>query len=237
MAIDEWLLNQNRLGQSPPVLRFYTWEPPAISLGYHQRQWPEFWQNLTWRGQPVQLLRRPTGGRAVLHQGDLTYAVVTAALPGRRLETYRAICEFLIHGWQVLGLNLSYGSAGRDYANRVNCFGLATGADLILDNGYKLIGSAQLRRDQAVLQHGSMRLEPDAELYRQVFQTEFSPDPHGILAQIKLPSHPELEGIAAIIQALTDAACECFQAKLTVQPLSLAELEQVRLYCEKFEIN
>jgi lipoate-protein ligase A len=71
MAIDQWLLEQHLAGQIPPTLRFYTWQPAAISLGYHQRRWPEFWQELSWRGIPVELVRRPSGGRAVLHQGEL----------------------------------------------------------------------------------------------------------------------------------------------------------------------
>ncbi|HEY9649888.1 MAG TPA: lipoate--protein ligase family protein, partial [Coleofasciculaceae cyanobacterium] len=78
MAIDQWLLEQHRIGNHPPVVRFYTWASPTISLGYHQRRWPVFWQQLTWQGIPLDLVRRPTGGRAVLHQGDLTYMVVTS---------------------------------------------------------------------------------------------------------------------------------------------------------------
>src|SRR5690348_857544 len=129
MAIDEWLLEQHRLGLHPPALRFYTWSPIAISLGYHQRRWPDFWQNLTWQGTKIDLVRRPTGGRAVLHQGDLTYAVVTSGLTGDRLKVYQKLCEFLIQGWRSLGVNLHYGSAGRGYIHNPNCFGTATGAD------------------------------------------------------------------------------------------------------------
>ncbi len=77
MAIDAWLLEQHDLGKHPPTLRFYTWEPAAISLGYHQRRWPQYWQGLTGQGQPLDMVRRPSGGRAVLHQGDLTYAVIS----------------------------------------------------------------------------------------------------------------------------------------------------------------
>ncbi|MFM6223876.1 MAG: lipoyl protein ligase domain-containing protein, partial [Dolichospermum sp.] len=149
MAIDRWLLVQHESGKSPPILRFYTWSPPAISLGYHQRQYPEFWQNLIWKGQKLDLVRRPTGGRAVLHQGDLTYSVVTSGLRGNTLEIYTKICEFLIQGWRSLGIELYYGQAGRGYIHNPNCFGTATGADLVLADGSKLIGSAQLRRGDA----------------------------------------------------------------------------------------
>jgi lipoate-protein ligase A len=70
MAIDSWLLEQHQCGKHPPTLRFYTWSPAAISLGYHQRQYPQSWQNLTGGGKKLDLVLRPSGGRAVLHQGD-----------------------------------------------------------------------------------------------------------------------------------------------------------------------
>ncbi|HSM82971.1 MAG TPA: lipoate--protein ligase family protein, partial [Nodosilinea sp.] len=75
MAIDTWLLDQHQRHGHPPTLRFYTWSPAAISLGVSQRQQiPEHWRGLRWQGQPVDLVQRPTGGRGVLHQGDLTYS-------------------------------------------------------------------------------------------------------------------------------------------------------------------
>ena len=148
MAIDRWLVEQHKLGLHPPTLRFYTWSPVAISLGYHQSKFPPHWQQITWNGQLVDLVRRPTGGRAVLHQGDLTYAVVTSGLNGNRTQVYQQLCEFLIAGWQSLGIELQYGVAGRGYIHNPNCFGTATGADLVLPDGNKLIGSAQLKRGQ-----------------------------------------------------------------------------------------
>ncbi len=61
MALDLWLLEQHRQGLIPPTLRFYTWDPLAISLGYHQHKFPEQWQQLNWNGLPVELVQRPTG--------------------------------------------------------------------------------------------------------------------------------------------------------------------------------
>lgn len=107
MAIDEWLLKQHLSGH-PPSLRFYTWLPSAISLGYHQRKYPEDWQNLIWKGKAIDLVRRPTGGRAVLHHGDLTYAVVTSGFSGSRMEAYKNICEFLIQGWRNLEIGRAH---------------------------------------------------------------------------------------------------------------------------------
>lgn len=216
MAIDRWLVEQHQLGLHPPTLRFYTWSPAAISLGYHQSNFPPHWQQLTWNGAPVDLVHRPTGGRAVLHQGDLTYAVVTSGLSGSRIQVYQQLCEFLIQGWRRLGVELHYGKAGRGYIHNPNCFGTATGADLVLSNGNKLIGSAQLKRDRTILQHGSIRLKPDAALFKQVFGDEaFSP--------LNLPVVEQAE----VIEALTIAACESFAMKLDIKPLSTAEWEAI----------
>jgi lipoate-protein ligase A len=214
MAIDAWLLEQHRLGKHPPTLRFYTWSPPAISLGYHQRRYPAHWENFVWRDQPIDLIRRPSGGRAVLHQGDLTYAVITSGIAENRMQAYQRICEFLIQGWQAIGVALHYGEAGRGYIHNPNCFGTATGADLVMDSGIKLIGSAQLRRGDAILQHGSMQLNPDPNLFEQVFN-------------VPLPAHPPLKfSVEAIVQTLSTSAQACFQMQLVTQPITPEELAQ-----------
>ncbi len=232
MAIDRWLLEQHQSGKHPPTLRFYTWSPAAISLGYHQRQYPEFWQNLIWQGRKLDVVRRPnliwqgrkldvvrrpTGGRAVLHQGDLTYTMVTSGLNGKRLQAYQKICEFLIQGWRSLGVELQYGTAGRGYIHNPNCFGTATGADLVLPDGGKLIGSAQLRRAGAILQHGSIRLNQDAELFSQIFGAE-----SWTKAQL-----PENLSVEKIITTLIAAASDCFEMELVVQPLSQSEWQDL----------
>lgn len=223
MAVDRWLLEQHQAGKQPSILRFYTWASPTISLGYHQRRWPEFWQQLTWEEKPVDLVRRPTGGRAVLHQGDLTYMVVTSGLTGKRWEVYKAICEFLIQGWRSLGISLHYGSVGRDYFHNPSCFGTATGADLLTQEGYKLIGSAQLRRGNAILQHGSIRLSRYTPLFTQVFGEPAPPSPDLFGVQ----EHEVL--ILRVVEALTVAACRCFNIDLVVQPLSESEWQEIRL--------
>lgn len=219
MAIDAWLLAQHLQQQHPPTLRFYTWKPVAISLGYHQRRYPEHWRQLVWDGQAIDLVNRPTGGRAVLHQGDLTYAIVTSGLATNRMAAYQQLCEFLIGGWRSLGIDLFYGEAGRGYIHNPNCFGTATVADLVTTEGAKLIGSAQLRRGSAVLQHGSMRLNQSAEL----FQTVFGVEP-------QLPKRLGLssgESAETVIAALTAAAQESFKATFQIEPLSDAEWQAI----------
>jgi lipoate---protein ligase len=217
MEIDRWLLQQHILGHIPPTLRFYTWSNPTISLGYHQRHYPAHWHNLTWQDRPVDLIKRPTGGRGVLHQGDLTYAIIGSGFVGKRVEIYQQICQFLIDGWRSLGVDLAYGTAGRGYIHNPNCFGTATSADLICADGYKLIGSAQLIKSGAILQHGSMRLNPDLELFRQVFGELISPPPQAI-SQLATPM---------IIDALIDAAQSCFNVNFDVRSFSDRECSEI----------
>ncbi len=218
MAIDRWLLQQHSLGNIPPTLRFYTWSNPTISRGYHQRHYPEHWQSLVWHDRPVDLVKRPTGGRGVLHQGDLTYALIGSGFVGKRVEIYQQICQFLIDGWRSIGVDLEYGMAGTGYIHSPNCFGTATRADLVCTDGYKLIGSAQLIKSGAILQHGSIRLNPDLELFEEVFG-----------ASISLPPTPILQlDILQIIDALTQAAQSHFQVKFETQPLADQEWSQIR---------
>ncbi len=217
MAIDRWLLEQHAIGKIRPTLRFYTWSKPTISLGYHQRNYPAHWQNLTWQDRPVDLVTRPTGGRGVLHQGDLTYAFIGSGFVGNRSAVYQQICQFLIDGWRSLGIDLAYGTAGRGYIHNPNCFSTSTSADLICEDGYKLIGSAQLIKSGALLQHGSMRLNPDRELFRQVFDESISLPPAAIL-QLTIP---------IIVDAFTQAAQQHFQVEFESEPLSDLERSQI----------
>ncbi len=219
MAIDSWLLDQHTKGLQPPSLRFYTWEVPTISLGYHQRQFPDRWNNLHYKGQPVELVRRPTGGRAVLHQGDLTYAIVTSGLKGSRREVYQQLCQFLIEGWQELGIGLRLGKGGRDYSRSANCFGTATSADLVMNDGYKLIGSAQVYREDCVLQHGSMRLQPNSDLFETIFGEKLMPT-------TLVGTRSKDCGLSRIVNALTKSASEQFQVSFATQRLEDAEIEE-----------
>ena len=216
MAIDNWLLEQHRQGKQPPSLRFYTWSPSAISLGYHQQDYPQFWREL-----PLDIVRRPTGGKAVLHQGDLTYAVVTSSVAGKRWQVYKYICQFLIDGMRSLDVNLDYGTVAREYVNYHNCFATATGADLITKQGQKAIGSAQLRRRNVILQHGSLNLQDNSELFIKIFN---EPAPQNLLTIIP---RSENRTVPVIVEALTSAARNWFKVDLVLQPLSVAEWQDI----------
>ncbi|MDM9584488.1 biotin/lipoate A/B protein ligase family protein [Nostoc sp. GT001] len=231
MAIDAWLFNQCEKGQHPPTLRFYTWYPHALSLGHLQRQWPTQWHNLTYQGQSLELVRRPTGGRAVLHQGDLSYALITSASSGKSWGTYEKICNFLIQGWQTLGIQLNYGSAGRGYIHNPSCFNTATAADLVTADGSKFIGSAQRKGRNTILQHGSMILSTDKGLFQEIFE---QPAPWNI----SLCNTQEEDGwIAKIVDTLTETAKQHFGIELVTQPFTDLEWQDILKLRSLYEVH
>lgn len=166
MAIDEAIAQQVAKGESPPTLRFYTWRPYAISLGYNQKVEEINYQICEREG--IGLVRRPTGGRAVFHAEELTYAVIfdptTLFYHTTVLETYLLIARALVAGVRGLGVVAELASSRLTLSpNRIKpssrflCFS-TTSAFEILAEGKKLIGSAQRRWPGVVLQHGSLLL-------------------------------------------------------------------------------
>lgn len=218
MAIDKWLLSQHQHHNYPSILRFYEWHPVAISLGVSQKKsYPGHWHDLQWQGKSIDIVQRPSGGRGVLHQGDLTYSVISSQFEGNLDEVYRQISQFLIVGWGNLGLDLHFGAPHRQYLKSANCFALSTNADLVDSQGNKFIGSAQLKQGKFVLQHGSMVLEPDLELYQQVFGGGFTP-----YKRVNLPSCEE------IMASLKGAAQLCFNCEFDCQPLTDEEMMMIK---------
>jgi lipoate-protein ligase A len=175
MAIDEWLLDAavaDPCASGAAALRFYRWPRPTLSLGFHQQRLEPHWIELAANGV-IELVRRPSGGRAVLHGGDLTYAMVWPDPPvTRRPDAYRQACRWLQEAFRAMGQPLSFGE--RNAAGLApSCFAASTAADLVHEeSGAKRIGSAQLWRGGCLLQHGSIQLEPPQHLWRLVFGDE-----------------------------------------------------------------
>lgn len=170
MAIDEAILDAHLEGLVSPTLRLYGWEPPAISIGYGQKLSGTVESRIRSKGYDV--VRRPTGGRAVLHQFELTYSFVgsagsadefAGALSDSVIGAYKQICQGLIRAFEDLGFSLELGESSRDYKSNQDCFLATTSADLHYQ-GKKMIGSAQLRRKSAILQHGSILLNQPQDL-------------------------------------------------------------------------
>jgi len=193
MALDELLLDQAVAARVPQAcLRLYSWSGPWLSLGYHQRHLPAAWLALARQGQ-LGLVRRPSGGRAVLHGGSLTYALIEPNPARDRRQAYRDHCRWLQRAFAEMGLPLSFGTA-QAAADSGSCFARSSAADLVHGNGAKRIGSAQLWRRGVLLQHGSLLIDPPRELWWQLFQ---EPPP-------ELPLLPE--GVAALGVRLRRAA-------------------------------
>jgi lipoate-protein ligase A len=209
MALDQWLLSQGQ-----PALRFYSWPRPTLSLGYHQRRPPQHWLQLAAAGR-VELVRRPSGGQAVLHGGDLTYALVWPDPPGDRQRAYRQACLWLQEAFSQLGQPLQFGSAPASLAQS-SCFASSTAADLVQADGLKRIGSAQLWRGGRLMQHGSIQLTVDGALWQELFR---SPPPQ---LRPLAASLPELQ------QLLRESAARFLPMPPALeQPLRAAELAAV----------
>lgn len=198
MAIDEALLELHLQGKTPATLRFYGWEPPAVSFGYSQKVSPRTAEKV--RAAGYDAVRRPTGGRAVLHEGELTYCFVGAGpkqdgidfrpdaeiagaapsywleqgspyegfLPGSINQAYKEICDALIYGLRELGVAASLGRSNSAYKDYEDCFQATTQADLQFE-GKKIVGSAQLRRRHGVLQHGSIMINQSQTKLSEIF--------------------------------------------------------------------
>lgn len=165
MAIDEAILTAVGAGDSPPTLRLYAWEPPCISLGYSQPADGIDLRRLEARGWG--LVRRLTGGRAILHTDELTYSICAPVgnphVPGDILRSYRHLSQGLLEGVSNLDLQAQVQEQLRHpKALRENpiCFEVPSSYE-ITAGGKKLVGSAQVRRKRAVLQHGSIPLKGD----------------------------------------------------------------------------
>lgn len=170
MAIDAWLLERISQGErGGPLLRFYRWSGPTLSLGRHQRTLDPRWLRLAMEGR-LTLVRRPSGGSAVLHGGDLTYALIWPDPPRRRREAYHLSCLWLQEAFAAMGQPLEFGDSPCR-ADQPNCFASSTAADLVHGNGQKRIGSAQFWKRGCLLQHGSVAIEPDGVLWEAVFDS------------------------------------------------------------------
>jgi lipoate-protein ligase A len=156
MAADLALLESVVAG-GPPALRLYRWHPPALSLGRFQPETDV--DHEACRRLGVEVVRRPTGGRALLHGADLTYAVALPVPPGGAGTVdacYRRVAAALIAG--LAGLGVEAAVARHDGPGGAVCMATQQGADLRVGDR-KVCGSAQVRRDGVVLQHGSVLLD------------------------------------------------------------------------------
>ena len=178
MAVDNDLL-ESAIAQNLdyPIFRLYGWNPPCVSLGRNQDD--SFLDKEFLKQNNIDVVRRLTGGRALLHDNEITYSFICPVSYLQNGEhivaSYKEISQILIDKFKHLGIELDFGESkpvktGFDY-----CMLISTGADLCYQ-GKKLIGSAQCRKKGYILQHGSILYDYNKSLLEQVFSEPVSTD-------------------------------------------------------------
>lgn len=170
MAVDEVLMKSCQSRNSPPIIRFYRWSPPGLSLGYNQKLLKEVDREAC-NLNGIDIVRRLTGGRAILHDDELTYSIIVrndeGFLPESILESYKIISTGIIKGLQELGLDVDLKALEKGKKTpkgfSAACFDAPSWYEVVA-GGKKLVGSAQTRQRGIVLQHGSIPFSIDAGL-------------------------------------------------------------------------
>jgi len=187
MAIDEAIMIAHREGLVPPTIRFYQWSPPSVSLGYFQDLRKEIDVDVC-QDMGIDIVRRPTGGKAVLHDKELTYSFIIREnhplVNNSILETYKKISGGMIRGLSYLGITaelvplrekLKSDSLPKREKSEIRhsdfksiCFSVPSQYEVQVE-GKKIVGSAQVRKREIVLQHGSLLIELKKDKLFSVF--------------------------------------------------------------------
>lgn len=243
MALDEALLNWHSEKLIPPVIRFYEWNPATLSIGYFQQANKEI--NLDEvRRQGLGFVRRPTGGRAVLHDKELTYSIIVDEtypnIPPTVTEAYRVLSEGLLIGFQNLGLNAYFSvpdteekQADLKKPKSAVCFDAPSWYELVVE-GRKVAGSAQTRQKGVILQHGAILLDLDEEQLLSVFR--FSSEESKEKMRVKLPEKAVAMNrlveqpftIPQCVEAFKNGFEESLQIELIPYELTPEQLDEVK---------
>ena len=246
MAVDEALLASVSVGDQPPTLRLYRWTPPCLSLGYGQHAREADSERLAERGWDM--VRRPTGGRAILHADELTYSL---ALPIDHplaqvglVESYRQISRALLIALGRLGTLAQAERAETNTKQLVNpiCFETPSHYEITVE-GRKLVGSAQVRRKQGILQHGTLPLTGDisricdALVYSdEAARSVAKADVHtrALTLENALGAAVDWQTVA---EAVAQGFAEAFDLTLAPDELTLAEHEKATRFVNELYAN
>ncbi len=237
MALDEVLARAVSSGDADPTIRVFGWQPPAVSFGYAQRVSRDI-DAQACRRSGVDIVRRPTGGRAVLHSNELTYSVVCGendpVIGATIQDAYRTISRCLVAGVRALGVEARFEPGRRPAPSPLAkdlaapCFSSTSQYEVIVD-GKKLVGSAQRRFGGATLQHGSLLIGPEHkgivdllpenhDRLRKVFSEQL--EAHTI--SLAEAGHPHIQ-FAHIARALRIAFADELDTELVEGPLQPEE--------------
>ncbi len=244
MAVDEAIFEQVAAGDSAPALRIYGWMPPGVSVGYFQSLDRGVHLDAI-AGRGYDLVRRPTGGRAIIHHHEVTYSVSirTDQLEGGETihRSYRAISRGIEAGLARLGIVAHVPKErhrapvkGRDLPSV--CFAASLGGDMEID-GRKIVGSAQMRRAGAILQHGSIPLRIDLDEHLDILGEPCGDDDDtkrmlrraAVGVEDALGRSVSFEEVG---RAVVDGFAEAFGLEFDEQPLSDDELAEARALVE-----
>lgn len=249
MAMDEALLNFVSRGEIDPVVRFYTWNPATLSVGYFQRLKKEIDIDKV-KEKGFGLIRRQTGGRGVLHDKELTYSVIVPEshpnMPSTITEAYRVISKGLLEGFKLLGFD-AYFAIPRSKEEREKlkqprsavCFDALSWYELVVE-GRKIAGSAQTRQKGVILQHGSLLQDVDVdELFDMfIFKNDRLKEKMKKAFVDKAVAINDISDRHISIEEMEKAFEEGFKKGLNIEfkPLSLTEnqLAEVKVLEEKY---
>ncbi|GCE48428.1 lipoate-protein ligase A [Thermosporothrix hazakensis] len=171
MALDEAILLHHIEGKVPPTLRVFRWDRPSISLGRFQSIEREILQHVC-EQRGVALVRRPTGGRAVYHRDEFTYSIVIGkreGVPSGVVAAYAYLSQGLLAALERLGIHAEISDERVRKNPSAACFASSTQADLT-SGGFKLVGSAQVWKDESLLQQGSLPLDDRASEFFELLR-------------------------------------------------------------------
>ncbi len=236
MAVDEAMLEAHGAGETSPTLRVYGWRPPAVSLGRFQRAKPSVDLEAC-RRLGIDVVRRPTGGRAILHtEEEVTFSVVVCAErlgTSGVMDSYRALAGGIIVGLGRLGVEARLvergAGAGRPGSTgEPACFAVKARCDLMVGR-WKLLGSAQVQREGVILQQNSLPLRMRVEDWEEVFlRSGEAPEAKGLWEAAGREVAP-----GEVARALRDGFEEAFGVRLVEGRLSGEEETSARELVEK----
>src|SRR5579859_6614323 len=234
MAIDEAILIHHLRGDVPPTLRVFRWSKPAISLGRFQHVEREIELGRCYE-RGVALVRRPTGGRAVYHQDEFTYSIVMgkrSGIPSGVVAAYAYLAQGLLAALRSLGVQAEVSDERVKKHPSAACFASSTQADLT-SGGFKLVGSAQVWKEDVLLQQGSLPLDDRAGDFFDLLHYPDETTRQQALAtyhEQTTPLHTLAPSVTwdEVANAFQQGFSGCLQHEFALQELSAAEWELAR---------
>lgn len=230
MALDQWMFDTEGTW-----LRFYGWARPTLSLGRNQKPEPDM-DLAAAKAAGIDLVRRASGGQAVLHHLELTYSFAASVPPmaSSILQSYSDIRQPLLAGLSALGIPLECAPETAKFRPQSSvCFAKAAGHEILFEQR-KLVGSAQRRQKGRLLQHGSILLELDLDLHQTVWP-ERAPE----IWQRETATLSQALGdfeIGKIREQLEQAFAEAFSARLVPRAISPEEMGRLEAAGSRFEL-